>query len=608
MFFLAARTCSLVLTSAISLSAIVLSAVASAEIDYRVKVNSTEKRFEVAMVVPAPAGSLSVQIPNWSPGAYFFMPGGPSIHDLAAIDIHGRPLTVTQTDQSTWSIMASGDGPVTFRYWISTRGGGFGRPGTDDSFVQLSGPSTYMYVVGRKKERCQVTFDVPTGWPVVVGLDRVSGPSNTYGAPTYDVLADNPMSTGQIIVDHYNLRGKEHYVVLEGAAKSEVNREKLLKDCRFVSAAETDFWGGAPYHKYVWHFSVYSAPDGAGGLEHLSSTQIGLASGEGQRAQSVLSHEYFHLWNVKRIRAKVLGPFDYETLPKTGALWWLEGVTDYYAWLLPYRYGEWELPTFYNGIIRNYTTVERNPAHLTVSPNDASLRVGETNGGRGNSNGYQISYYNLGWLCGLCLDTEIRAKTNGKRSLDDVIHGLYDLCKNDKPGFEEDEIRKQCIRFGGPTMGDFYDRIVMKPGELPIAEQLAKMGLKFEQHTETYANAGFEISPANASPGGPQISSVGPSAADKLMVGDLIQSINGNPIAGKSLAELSALLRSQMEAVKVGTPIVLVVTRAGQIIEVSIDPVSASRPIWSVSADPAASPAATALGTKWLMRKTPAVQ
>jgi predicted metalloprotease with PDZ domain len=120
--------------------------------------------------------------------------------------------------------------------------------------------------------------------------------------------------------------------------------------------------------------------------------------------------------------------------------------------------------------------VRSNPARLTVSPYQASFQVAAANNGRGNSNGFQISYYNLGWLAGMCLDIEIRQQSGGKHSLDDVAHALYDLCKDNKPGFEEDEIRKQCIRFGGPSLGAFYDKVVMSPGELPIEEQLAKVG------------------------------------------------------------------------------------------------------------------------------------
>jgi predicted metalloprotease with PDZ domain len=594
-----------------SFACVIAAASASAEIDYRVKVNTVDHRFEVTMSVPVSrAGALNVQIPNWSPGAYFQRNGGQSVHDLAATDAAGAVLTVAHPEGSTWTVAATAPGTVTVKYWIPTRGGGFGMGGgrgpADESYIQLSGPSVYLYAVDRKKERCKVTFDVPSGWPCVVGLDPASGPENTYSAPTYDVLADNPMSTGQVNVETYNLRGKTHTIVLEGAGKDLIDKDLILKDCRFVSAAETDFWGGAPYHKYVWHFIVTPHGRGGGGLEHLSSTQITLSSDLTPGTLSLLAHEYFHLWNVKRIRSSVLGPFDYTKLPKTGALWWLEGVTDYYASLLPYRYGAWTRQQFYAEIIQNMRAIQNNPARLTVSANDASLRVGEANGGRGNSNGFQISYYNLGWLAGLCLDTEIRAQTNGKHSLDDVAHALFNECKNDKPGFQEGEIRTLCVKFGGPALGPFYDSVVNQPGEKPIAAQLAKMGLKLETHDEAYTEVGFNAAPSFG--GGIGVSALRGPALGKLESRDVITSVNGTSLDGKDMRDAIGLVQTAVTGAKVGTPIELVVKRDGADVKVTIDPVAATRPIHTVVADPTASPAQKTLGEAWLKSKTPSVQ
>jgi predicted metalloprotease with PDZ domain len=587
-------------------------ACATAEIDYHVKVNPTEHRFEVTMTVPvSTAGALNVQIPNWAPGAYFLRDGGQSVQDLSVTDASGAALTVTHPAGNTWSIAATAPGAVKIKYWTATRGGGFGggggRGAADDSYIQLSGPSVYMYVVDRKKERCKVTFDVPAGWPCLVGLDATSGPANTYTAPTYDVLADNPMSTGQVDVETYTLRGKTHTIVLEGAGKTLIDKALILKDCRFVSAAETDFWGGAPYHKYVWHFIVTPHGRGGGGLEHLSSTQITLSSDLTSGMISLLAHEYFHLWNVKRVRSSVLGPFDYNVLPKTGALWWLEGVTDYYASLLPYRYGAWTRDQFYGEILQNMRAIQNNPARLTVSANDASLRVGEANGGRGNSNGYQISYYNLGWLCGLCLDTEIRAQTNGKHSLDDVAHALFNECKNDKPGFQEGEIRKLCVKFGGPALGPFYDSVVNQPGEKPIAEQLRKMGLKLDTRDEAYTEVGFNATPSFGS-GAIGVGTVRGPAAGKLETGDVITSVNGASLEGKDLRDGMGLVQTAITGAKVGTPIALSVKRGGSEVKVTIDPVAATRPIHTVTIDPAATPSQKALGEAWLSTKTPSAQ
>src|SRR5262249_27859252 len=141
--------------------------------------------------------------------------------------------------------------------------------------------------------------------------------------------------------ERYTERGKEHLIAIRGTARDKIDRQKALRMCRFVTQAATDFFHGAPYDRYVWHIWVNEARDGAGGLEHASSTQMFVASGAAPRASSVLAPKYFPLESVRRTPPKFLAPFDYTRLPQTGALWWLEGVTDYYARLLPYRYGAW---------------------------------------------------------------------------------------------------------------------------------------------------------------------------------------------------------------------------------------------------------------------------
>ena len=251
--------------------------------------------------------------------------------------------------------------------------------------------------------------------------------------------------------------------------------------------------------------------------------------------------------------------------------------------------------------------IQNNPARLTVSANDASLRVGEANGGRGNSNGFQISYYNLGWLVGLCLDTEIRTQTNGKHSLDDVAHALFNECKDDKPGFQEGEIRKLCIKFGGSALGPFYDSVVNQPGEKPIADQLAKMGLKLETRDESFTEVGFNAAPSFGG-GGIGVGGIRGPAAGKLETGDIIKSVNGTSIDGKDMRDAIGLVQTAITGAKVGTPIELVVKRGSADVKVTIVPVSATRPIHTVVADPAATPEHKALGEKWLMMKTPSVQ
>lgn len=534
-----------------------------AEIRYTVKPLPQENLLRITISFPAQAGATELQIPNWGPGSYRFVDNYRNVADFKAAEA-GADLKIEKPNDYTWRVTTPSAGEVSVNYTL--------RGQLADGAMHYGGPATYMYVVGRKDETCTLALDVSGDWKVACGLDETRGKKNAFSAPTYDVLADNPVTMGDFILDAYTVRGKPHYIAYRGANRANIDREYVKKFCSFISTSLGDFWGGLPYSKYVWHFAVTPNADGGGGLEHLSSTQITLAVGAGPRCVHVCAHEFFHLWNVKRLRAKVLGPFDYTQLPQTGALWLQEGVTDYYASLLMFRYGWWDENEFWSHIVRNVTNVRNNSARLEVSPNEASMRVSEAANGRGNSNGYRISYYDLGWVAGLCLDIEIRAQSGGNHSLDDVVHALNAMCKNGQPGFEEDEIRKQCIRFGGPSLGDFYDRVIMKPGELPVEEQLAKVGLGMDSRVNRSVDPLFDWMARGVDPA-PRVVRVRGDAASKLKADDYVLSIGGVSCEGKGTQQISERTGAVLAALKEGAPTKLKVKRGDETLEVEITPV-----------------------------------
>ncbi|MBB6050951.1 M61 family metallopeptidase [Armatimonas rosea] len=446
---------------------------AHAEIGYRVQPQPDTSQLAITVTIPTRAAETLVQMPNWSPGHYMLQNNGARVKDLVATDRDNKPLEVTAVDDHTWKIPSAGTKQVTLRYSAPLE--------FQNGIGHYSGPTTYLYVVGRTQERCKLTLETPKDWKVAVGLDG-NGPS--YKTDSYDTLADNPVTLGSYYEETYKVAGKQHIIALRGAAADKIDKKLLRETCETVSKIETEFMGGAPYGKYVWHFTVRSAGMGGSGLEHLSSTEISLGSGFSRRTASLLAHEFFHLWNVKRVRSQVLGPFDYTQLPKTGALWWLEGTTDYFSTMLLGRFGWTPEQELYNEIASNVRRQRRSPARLTVSPNESSARVGETNNGRGNSNGFGLSYYDDGFVVGLCLDLELLAKTNGKRSLDDVEFALWKKCRNNQPGFVEDEIRKQLIVAGGESFGPLYDKLVLSPGELPVEQALSYVGLELAERGE----------------------------------------------------------------------------------------------------------------------------
>lgn len=575
---------------AILVICLLAAALSRAEIRYTVSPLTTTNRIMVQMEFDAKKGLLELQMPNWAPGAYILSMPGRNVQDFRLQDAKGGPLAFEKVGDSTWKANLAGEGKVFAEYSVSA-------PFTAGA-VHYSGPSTYLYAVGRKAEKCRLKFNLPANWNVAIGLDPIRGSKTDYAAPDYDTLADNPATLGDYVELRYTVRGKPHFIALRGAQRDQVDRDKILRACKHISESQADFFGGLPYNRYVWHFSVIPGQDGGGGLEHLSSTQITLAAGVGPRSVRVLSHEFFHLWNVKRIRSKVLGPFDYTQLPKTGALYWLEGVTDYYASLLLLRYGWFGPDEFFKDVLENTNAVRGNPAHKEVSPYESSLRVGDANNGRGNSSGYRISYYNLGWLVGMCLDLEIRSRSTGKHSLDDVMRALFALCRNGQPGFEEDEIRKQVIRFGGEGMGEYFDNLVMKPGEMPIEDALAKAGVKMGTVDEDYLDPGFTYTAGFGEPG-PSINEVQGWLGDSVKKGDRILEIDGASLTAESRRETMAKMSSAMGKLQAGQPAKMKVRRGEQDLDVTFTPRINKRPVVRVAEDPNASEAAMKLRQGW---------
>ncbi len=562
----------------LSLAIVVVAACASAEIRYAVLPIPENNRLRITMKFEAKAGPIELQMPNWAPGAYMLSTPGRSVQDFKFTDAAGNPIANEKTGDNAWKATLSANGTYTADYTVPAA--------YANGSIHYTGPATYLYVVGRKEESCRLSFSLKPDWGLAVGLEPAKGSRTDFTAPDYDVLADNPVTLGDFIELRYEVLGKPHILAVRGVNRFRFDQAAFLKMCRHVSQSQADFFGGLPYRRYVWHLNVTAGP-GGGGLEHLSSTSISCGPNVTPGITELFAHEYFHLWNVKRIRSKALGPFDYTQLPKTGALYWLEGTTDYYASLLPFRYGWHQEDEFLNGIVSNTRTVRANPARLEVSPYEASMRVGEANNGRGNSNGYRISYYNLGWLVGLLLDIEIRSLTEGRRSLDDVMKALWNQCKDNKPGFEEDEIRRQCVRFGGEAMGPFFDRVVMKPGEMPIEDQLAKVGLRLGEEQETFVDPGFEVAPVFQSQS-VRVSRV--RGVEGLLVDDVVLAIGGTEIKGSGFGELMGAANRAIGAMKVGEATSVKVRREGKEMEFSVTPQTATRKRWKVSVDVGAGP------------------
>jgi predicted metalloprotease with PDZ domain len=567
-------------------------AFAQAEIVYTVKAAPGMEKITVEMTIPTEGKSeVMVQMPRWAPGSYSYRDNMARVGDMSVLGLNGagEPRKV---DGSTLALPTAGKDEITFSYTVPIS--------NDNGSFHWSGPSTYFYVVDRKDEKCRLDIQVPDGWKVAAGLNPLLNP-HSFTAPDYDVLADNPVTIGDFYEDRYTVKGKPHFIVVRGNYKDDVDRARLKKVCEQVTKDQAHFFGGLPYDRYVWHFVTMDQPNGGWGLEHLSSTQIGLATGIGYRTVGVISHEFFHLWHVKRTRSLPLGPFNYQELPQTGALWYLEGGTDYYAHLLLRRYGRSSDADFLGALSSNVQRTWSNDQRFQVSPFEASFRVRDASNGRGNSAGYGVNYYNTGFLASLCLDLELRARTNHQFSLDDVTRKLYHDTKDGKPGYQETAVRDELVKLGGLGMGYFYDQVILKPGELPLAEQLAKVGLRVYEKESVVPDLGFSHRGDRAS-GGLVVREPKGVAEGKLIAGDVILEVNGKKPNGTSNRWLTVFADEHLDTAKPGVELKLKVKREGQEapVDVVIVPGSTTRKAWVVEEMEKPSREALEFRKKWL--------
>lgn len=418
-------------------------------------------------------------MPVWSPGDYHVQDHSQYVQTLAAWSgdpALGKRLPVTRMRMHTWIVAAQGADVVTITYTLPPSPPGFFSENVQilPKQVFVNGPAAYLYIVNRKTEKVTLTVKPPQEWQTVMALpEKRNGDEIMFSAPDYDTLADSPLLLADkeaLKVETFTASGKTHRAAFFSRPELIANPKDYRAVLTQIIESYQRIMGSLPYSQYCFFFDVGGR---GGGLEHLNGTRMAIG---GQNAKSIAhfaAHEYFHLWNVKRIRPKVLGPFDYIDPPKTRNLWFSEGVTDYYAALCTRRAGfstEEAFLSRWGGAIRAY---QNSPSYLKTSADEASLRVWEA----GNSSGYGISYYFKGMLIGLCLDLKIRHVTGSKKSLDDVMRELMRRTNPPKPGFEEDEIREVVNLVVGSDLSDFYNVLARTADPMPFAECLGYAGL-----------------------------------------------------------------------------------------------------------------------------------
>ncbi|MCA3180498.1 MAG: PDZ domain-containing protein [Burkholderiaceae bacterium] len=532
--------------------------------------------FTVAMTIATPAlEGQRLALPAWIPGSYMIREFARHVVALAARDVRG-PLRVDKLDKHTWRV-APANGPIVVEYTVYAWDLSVRAAHLDATHGFLNATSVCLRVVGQESRPCTVELEPPPasvarGWKVATTLPEAGakrGGFGRYRAADYDALADHPVEMGTFELARFEAGGAEHEIAVTG--RTDVDLERLVRDLAPVCAAQSALFEPrtkrAPFERYL--FLTTAVGDGYGGLEHRDSTALlcgrndlpwrGMAAaGDGYRTfLGLASHEYFHAWHVKRIKPAAFVPHDFDREAYTRLLWIFEGFTSYYDDLMLVRAGTIPRADYLKALARTISLVQRAPGRTVQSVADSSFdawikyyRQDE------NSPNAIVSYYAKGSLVALAIDLAVRARTQGRASLDDAMRLMWRRYGRDfyapgggpgaaQSGLREDGFPVLLREATGVSLGAQLARWVDGTDELPLARLLAPLGIAL-----TFAPAdaapslgvrtttkGGELAIATAYTGG---------AAQRagLSAGDVLVAVDGLRVDEKSLKALLSRRRA----------------------------------------------------------------
>jgi predicted metalloprotease with PDZ domain len=474
-------------------------------IHYQIKPASLHAHiFEIRLTIPNPdPEGQKLTLPAWIPGSYMIRDFARYIVSLEAI-CSGKPLTADKQDKQTWQCEScSGELVIVYQVYawdLSVRSAHL-----DSTHGYFNGTSVFLKVVGQEQHPCEVELLPPEGdnyteWRVATTLPRKDAEHLSFGsyqAGNYDELIDHPVEMGTFTHATFDVHGTPHEIAITG--RHDCDMERLCRDLKLICEYQVKLFGELPQmERYL--FQVMAVGDGYGGLEHRSSTSLLCKRGdlpqpgveevtkEYRQFLGLCSHEYFHLWNVKRIRPQVFKSADLSREVHSKLLWAFEGITSYYDDLTLLRSGLIDAESYLELLAQNITRVMRRSGRLkqTVEESsfDAWTKFYKQDENAPNS---IVSYYAKGAIIALALDLTIRRDSKGEKSLDDLMRTLWQRYGKPDIGVGEDEIEKLAAEVTGLDLNSFFNQSLRSTDDLSL-----------EQLLETVA-VGYELRPAAGS-------------------------------------------------------------------------------------------------------------
>lgn len=519
-----------------------------------------EVKIEAEVAEGSSAEYLDFQMPRWSPGRYSVfnfaknvqefkahgstcLPNAPCAHRLM------ESLEVTRVDDQTWRVKTHGIYSVFVEYKVfgDDLSGTFSQ--LDARHATFNGGSVFMYIVGHKQDPVKLSIEPPKDWRIINGASTRAG-QRDFSFPNYDILIDTPTEISpDWTLDEFKVDGKNYRVMVHSLGDEGGKRAALVRDIEKIVRAETRMWGTPEFETYTFllHFA---ADDRSGdGMEHLVSTNIiepgALAEPDTyEGALEAVSHEFFHVWNIKRLRPAELGPWDFTRPVSTRGLWVGEGITEYYGELMLRRAGLWTDERLLKRLGQVINGVETRQGSRLMSAEESSLVAPFLDGAidtqRTNLANTSVSYYYKGEVVAIALDLLIRSKTRGRASLDDVMRRLYEELYLKSPnasyylrgrGFTSEDFERAASQVAGVDMSDFFKRYVRGVEVLPYDEAFGSVGLRLVR--EPSRNPFVGVTADFEEPTGMKIGNVrnnSPAEDAGLEKGDIIISVGDTKV------------------------------------------------------------------------------
>lgn len=519
------------------------------------------------------APQVEFAIPAWTPGSYLLREFARYLSEPTAA-VGGEERAAKKVAKGTWRVEASGAEYIEVCYEIYGHELTVRTPHVDGSHAYFLGSNAFVYRVGDLGLPSSVRVHAPDGWETFCPL--ATDDAGRFVAPDFDVLADAPFEIGPHRSHAFDAAGVPHRFVFWGDDAVTIDMARLERDVRaLVEHNAAHFGGELPYENYDFVFHITA--NARGGLEHLNSTVLATPwryfdSDEGYAEMlGLISHEHFHTWNVKRIRPRALGPFDYQNENHTTALWVVEGFTSYFDSLGCLRSGVVEPSTWLTWLAKDlrrlFSTPGRKNQSLAQSSWDAWIRLYRPDD---NTPNRTVSYYLKGALVSLGLDLTIRERTSGKRSLDDVMRTLWADFLETGEGYDDDGMAEVIRRATGVDVRAELDAWVFSTDEPDFGALLEAHGLDIEREGPDEPWLGVDTEEVAGGLAIKHVRADGPAHGSELAPGDILIAVDGRRLSGGALPAI-------VRRLKAGEPATIHAFRRDRLFETQVTPAPAPR-------------------------------